>query len=59
MIYTFDVKYTEGKFIKGQMFVITTAKSREEAFRMVLNEVLDFYEPNCLVSICLVKEGYF
>lgn len=59
MIYTFDVKYTEGKFIKGQLFAITTAKSREEAFRMVLNEVLDFYVPDCLVSIHLVRIEYF
>lgn len=58
MIYTFDVKYTEGMFIKGQYFVIHTAKSREETFRMVLDEVLDFYVPDCLVSIHLTRIEY-
>lgn len=55
MIYVFEVMYTEREFIKGQYFEIQTAKTREEAFRKVLDEVLEFYVPDCLVSIRLVK----
>jgi hypothetical protein len=55
MIYTFEVRYTEGKLIKQQYFEIQTAKTREEAFRKALEIALDFYVPNCLVSIRLAR----
>lgn len=55
MIYKFEVLYTERDSIKWQYFVIQTAKTREEAFRKVLDEVLNFYVPDCLVSVRLVR----
>lgn len=55
MIYIFEVLYTERESIKRNYFWITTAKSREEAFRKVLDMALDFYVPDVVVSISLVR----